>query len=71
MADQEHRQVANPGILKAAKFYRNREQFAEALGVTAACLTKWIWKRCPAERAVEIEKLTGISRKEIRPDIFE
>ena len=28
------------------------------------------WKRCPPARAIEVEKLTGISRHELRPDIY-
>jgi len=28
------------------------------------------WRRVPAERVVHVEQATGISREEIRPDIF-
>lgn len=28
------------------------------------------WTRVPAERALEIEKLTGIPRHEMRPDLW-
>ena len=28
------------------------------------------WRRIPAERVVEVERITGIPRAELRPDIF-
>lgn len=28
------------------------------------------WKRVPAERVIEVERLTGVSRHELRPDVF-
>jgi DNA-binding transcriptional regulator YdaS (Cro superfamily) len=29
------------------------------------------WKRVPAERVLDIERITGIGRHELRPDLFE
>jgi len=28
------------------------------------------WRRVPPERVLEVERITGISRHELRPDIF-
>lgn len=28
------------------------------------------WKRIPADRVLEMERITGISRHELRPDVF-
>ena len=28
------------------------------------------WKRCPPTRALELERLTGVSRHELRPDLY-
>lgn len=28
------------------------------------------WRKIPAERVLEIERLTGISRHELRPDLY-
>jgi len=28
------------------------------------------WKKCPADRVLDVERITGISRHELRPDIF-
>jgi DNA-binding transcriptional regulator YdaS (Cro superfamily) len=29
-----------------------------------------MWTAVPAERVLEIERLTGVSRHELRPDVF-
>lgn len=28
------------------------------------------WKRVPAERVLDIERITGVSRHELRPDLY-
>lgn len=28
------------------------------------------WKKVPAERVLDVERLTGISRHDLRPDVF-
>lgn len=28
------------------------------------------WKRVPAERVLEVERLTGVSRYDLRPDVY-
>lgn len=28
------------------------------------------WKQVPAERAIEVERVTGVSRHRLRPDIY-
>jgi DNA-binding transcriptional regulator YdaS (Cro superfamily) len=44
-------------------------KIAHELGVTRAAVAKW--ERVPAERVVHIEKITGIPREKLRPDLFE
>ena len=44
-------------------------QIARALGVTKAAVGRW--ERVPAERVVEIERITGIPRQQLRPDLYE
>lgn len=41
---------------------------ARELGIRHTAL--YSWKRIPAERVLDIERITGISRHELRPDIF-
>jgi DNA-binding transcriptional regulator YdaS (Cro superfamily) len=28
------------------------------------------WRRVPAERTLEVERITGVSRHELRPDLY-
>jgi DNA-binding transcriptional regulator YdaS (Cro superfamily) len=40
---------------------------------TELCITPQAvndWKRVPAERVLEVEKITGVPREELRPDIY-
>jgi DNA-binding transcriptional regulator YdaS (Cro superfamily) len=41
---------------------------AHGLGVTRAAVVKW--RQVPAERLLEIERITGIPRELLRPDLF-
>lgn len=42
---------------------------ARALGdLTSQAVSQW--KRVPGDRVLEVERLTGISRHDLRPDIF-
>jgi DNA-binding transcriptional regulator YdaS (Cro superfamily) len=43
-------------------------RIARECGITRAAVVKW--EKVPAERLVVIEKVTGIPRHELRPDIF-
>ncbi|MDX0522994.1 transcriptional regulator [Sinorhizobium medicae] len=41
---------------------------ARVLGIKHTAL--YSWSRVPAERVLDIERVTGISRHELRPDVF-
>ncbi|MFB9952069.1 transcriptional regulator [Rhizobium puerariae] len=42
---------------------------AKALGgVSSQAVSQW--KKVPAERVLDVERLTGVSRHELRPDVF-
>ena len=43
-------------------------EVARVLGVTRATVAKW--DVVPAERVVEIERITGIPREALRPDLY-
>jgi DNA-binding transcriptional regulator YdaS (Cro superfamily) len=43
---------------------------ARAMDVDKSRVTRWAQKRIPAERAVDVERVTGISRHDLRPDIY-
>lgn len=41
---------------------------ARELKISRAAVAKW--ERVPAERVVDVERITGIPREVLRPDIF-
>lgn len=42
---------------------------AKAIGnITPQAVSQW--KRVPADRAIEVEMVTGVSRHALRPDVF-
>lgn len=43
-------------------------KIAKDLGVTRAAVCTW--KRIPAEKALDVERITGISRQTLRPDLY-
>jgi DNA-binding transcriptional regulator YdaS (Cro superfamily) len=43
-------------------------KIAHDLGITRAAVVKW--DKVPAERVVEIERITGIPREKLGPDLF-
>jgi DNA-binding transcriptional regulator YdaS (Cro superfamily) len=52
-------------IIKAAG---GASKLAQGLGVSRAVL--YLWKRPPAERVIEFERLTGLPREKLRPDLY-
>ncbi|PDT55065.1 MULTISPECIES: Cro/CI family transcriptional regulator [Sinorhizobium] len=54
---------------KAKEIAGGPAAIAKALGdVTPQAVSQW--KRIPADRVLEMERITGISRHELRPDVF-
>lgn len=39
-----------------------------ALGITSQAVSQW--RRVPAERVLEVERLTRVPRHELRPDLY-
>jgi DNA-binding transcriptional regulator YdaS (Cro superfamily) len=56
------------GLRKACDKAGGVTALANKLGITRAAI--YHWDKVPAERVVEIEKLTGVAREELRPDLF-
>jgi DNA-binding transcriptional regulator YdaS (Cro superfamily) len=68
--DDKYDDDANPGVVKAIQWAGSQELLANALGVSQPAISKYLYDNCPAERAVQIENVTGVDRKLIRPDLF-
>ena len=47
----------------------NTARLANALGISHAAVTQWKGK-CPAERVISVEEVTGIPREALRPDLY-
>lgn len=43
-------------------------EIAAALGITSQAVTQW--RRIPAERVLDVERITGVPRHELRPDLY-
>jgi DNA-binding transcriptional regulator YdaS (Cro superfamily) len=50
----------------------SQESLATALGVSQGTISKWVGcsKQMPAEYVLTAEKLYGVSRHDLRPDIY-
>lgn len=55
-------------VQEAADRVGGISELARRLGITHPAL--YHWPRVPANRVLQIEKLTGISRHDMRPDIY-
>lgn len=45
-------------------------KIAELAGVDRSTVTRWNNRKVPAERVFLVERLTGVSRHVLRPDLF-
>lgn len=45
-----------------------KSHLAQALGITHGAVSQW--SRVPTDRVLDVERITGISRHVLRPDVF-
>lgn len=43
---------------------------AKAIGVNKSTVTRWDQNGMPAERVLDVERITGVPRHELRPDLY-
>ena len=41
---------------------------AAVIGISRPAVSQW--KRCPAERVIELSRLSGVPRSRLRPDLY-
>ena len=72
MVHQMPRKTATQrAIEEAAAKYGGKKGLGALLGVTKQAVIGWVDRdRVPAKRVLELEKLSGVSRHELRPDIY-
>lgn len=60
----------NDGMLKAIKLAGSQRALARKMGVSQTAVNKMLHGKVPAERAVQLEQVTGVPRGTFRPDLF-
>lgn len=55
-------------LARAIQRAGNAVKLAEKLGLNFQAVYQW--KECPPKRCIEVEQITGVSRHELRPDVF-
>jgi DNA-binding transcriptional regulator YdaS (Cro superfamily) len=58
----------DPAIIEAAQAVGGITKLSTQLGLSRVAASAW--KRVPAERVLEVERLTGVSRHKLRPDLY-
>lgn len=48
----------------------NQTQLAKMLGIEQPSVSAWRLRGIPVKRVTDIEKVTGIPRRQIRPDLY-
>ncbi|NIN69158.1 MAG: hypothetical protein GTO63_31615 [Anaerolineae bacterium] len=61
--------VARSSLSLALEKVGGPAKLAKALGISRQSV--YAWKVCPAKRAEEVSKLSGVSKEMLRPDVFE
>lgn len=60
----------NKSVAEAVTRIGGAHAVASIMGVSSTAVLHWIYRNCPAERCVELERLSGVPREQLRPDIF-
>ena len=60
--------MKNRGFEKAVEIAGGINALARLLDISNQAVRQW--RRVPAERVVDIERVTGVPRQELRPDLF-
>jgi DNA-binding transcriptional regulator YdaS (Cro superfamily) len=60
--------MRDKAITRAVKAAGTMDKLAIALGISCPAISQW--KRIPPGRLVDIERITGIPREELRPDLY-
>jgi DNA-binding transcriptional regulator YdaS (Cro superfamily) len=60
--------TGDSGIRQAIEAAGTVAALARKLGVTRSAIHQWV--RIPAERVLDIERATGVSRQTLRPDLY-
>lgn len=65
--------MANKALLRACELAGGQKPLADRIGTTQSQVWYWLEKSkrgVPAEFVLSIERVTGVSRGELRPDLW-
>lgn len=65
---EQLRNIKDPGVRAAVKAAGNGFRLARDLGLTPAAIYRW--DRIPSERIKDVERVTGVRREKLRPDLY-
>lgn len=58
-------------LQQAIRAAGSQQKLADQLGIRSASISEWkLRDKVPAERVLAIEAATGVSRHDLRPDVF-
>lgn len=55
-------------LMRAIERAGGQASFAKLIGVTAQAVSQW--NEVPPLRVLEVERVSGVSRSELRPDLY-
>lgn len=58
----------SPGVRAALEAAKTATAIADGLGISRAAVSQWV--EIPAERVIQVERLTGVHRSVLRPDLY-
>ena len=68
MIHMKKHQTKTEGLAEAIEKAGSMRKLALALGISTQAVSTW-W-RVPASRVLDVERVTGVSRYRLRPDVF-
>lgn len=60
--------VSDPGLAAALSKFSRRKVFAAAIGITTQAIAQW--DRVPSKHVIAVERVSGIDRHVLRPDLY-
>ena len=65
----DNNEALDPGLLEAIRSAGSKRKLAQLLSLTPQAIS--YWRQVPLERLIQVEAATGVSRRKLRPDVFD
>ncbi len=62
--------MKNEALKKAISMVGSQTSLAKELGTSQQLVNYWLKNRLPSEWVLRVEKISGVGRHELRPDIY-